>query len=137
MTNELENLLPEFSGAVSRTRCFAHIVNLVAKTVICQFDMPNAMGKALADDVLIELRGLADGIEAEELITRASESKEDDDDDDDDDNVEGWVDEREEMEQWDLESLEVDVQSARKVLVKVGGNHRCYWTRRLIMISPL
>lgn len=137
MIDELENLLTEFSGAASRTRCFAHIVNLVAKTVIRQFDMPNAMDKTLANKVLIKLRSLADGIEAEEQITRASESKEDDDDNDNDDNVEGWVDEREEMEQCDLESLEVDLQPARKVLMKVGGNHQRRRTCRLTMISTL
>jgi hypothetical protein len=137
MIDELENLLTEFSGAASRTRCFAHIVNLVAKTVIRQFDMPHAMDKTLANKVLIKLRSLADGIEAEEQITRASESKEDDDDDVNDDNDEGWVDEREEMEQRDLESLEVDVQPARKVLMKVGSNHRRRRRHRLTMILTL
>jgi hypothetical protein len=68
MIDELKNLLTEFSGAASWTHCFAHIINLVAKTVIQQFDVPNSTDKTLADEVLKELGGLADGIKAEELI---------------------------------------------------------------------
>ncbi|PBK68153.1 hypothetical protein ARMSODRAFT_841952, partial [Armillaria solidipes] len=30
--------VPSFSGQVSRTRCFAHIVNLMAKSLLKQFD---------------------------------------------------------------------------------------------------
>jgi len=122
MIDELKDLLSEFSGAASRTRCFAHIINLVAKTVIHQFDMRNASDNALADEILMELKTLAENIEAEELMTRAGESEEDDADGEDDDNVEGWVDEREEMAQWDLEELEMNVQPLRKVLVKVRTN---------------
>lgn len=40
MVSELEKMLPEFPGEAARTRCFAHIVNLVAKSVIKQFDAP-------------------------------------------------------------------------------------------------
>ena len=40
MVSELEKMLPEFPGEAARTRCFAHVVNLVAKSVIKQFDAP-------------------------------------------------------------------------------------------------
>jgi hypothetical protein len=38
MIRELERLVPTFAGFASHTRCFLHIVNLVAKSLICQFD---------------------------------------------------------------------------------------------------
>ncbi|KAH7903432.1 hypothetical protein BJ138DRAFT_979674, partial [Hygrophoropsis aurantiaca] len=38
MTDKLADLVPHFGGEVSRTRCFLHIVNLVAKSLIREFD---------------------------------------------------------------------------------------------------
>ncbi|RDX45346.1 hypothetical protein K466DRAFT_443634, partial [Polyporus arcularius HHB13444] len=38
MIEELSQLLPEFQGDFSRTRCFLHILNLVAKAMLKQFD---------------------------------------------------------------------------------------------------
>ncbi len=38
MLKELKTLLPSFRGAASQSRCFAHIVNLVVKSVMSQFD---------------------------------------------------------------------------------------------------
>ncbi|TDL29000.1 hypothetical protein BD410DRAFT_702115, partial [Rickenella mellea] len=38
MTTELADLIDAFPGDANRTRCFAHILNLVAKSVIRQFD---------------------------------------------------------------------------------------------------
>ncbi|KAH7926228.1 hypothetical protein BV22DRAFT_990314, partial [Leucogyrophana mollusca] len=38
MTTELASLVPTFSGESTRTRCFLHIVNLVAKSIIREFD---------------------------------------------------------------------------------------------------
>ncbi|KAF9554478.1 hypothetical protein CPC08DRAFT_614576, partial [Agrocybe pediades] len=37
MISELEDLLPEFFGN-NHTRCFLHINNLVARTLVKQFD---------------------------------------------------------------------------------------------------
>ena len=119
MIDEMKTLLTEFTGPAGRMRCFAHIINLIAKTVIRQFDMPTAKDKAAASEVLNELRTLAGDIELEEMISQASKSKDGDKDDDDDDNDEGWINEREDMDQWELDELEADVQPVRKVLVKV------------------
>ncbi|KAG2154487.1 uncharacterized protein EDB93DRAFT_1067554, partial [Suillus bovinus] len=38
MTTHLETLVPSFSGVPMRTRCFLHIINLVAKSILKQFD---------------------------------------------------------------------------------------------------
>ncbi|KAA1479016.1 hypothetical protein DENSPDRAFT_751612, partial [Dentipellis sp. KUC8613] len=42
MVDELAELIDGFSGQVARTRCFAHVVNLVAKSLLRQFDVPKA-----------------------------------------------------------------------------------------------
>ena len=42
MIDELGGLLGNFSGGGNQTHCFAHIINLIAKTVIQQFDIPKA-----------------------------------------------------------------------------------------------
>jgi len=39
MVNELVNRVPQFGGAVSHTHCFLHIINLITKSIICQFDV--------------------------------------------------------------------------------------------------
>ena len=38
MIEELQECIPEFAGSESHTRCFLHIVNLIAKLLLCQFD---------------------------------------------------------------------------------------------------
>ncbi len=38
MVAHMAHLLPSFASEMSRTRCFLHIVNLVAKTLMHQFD---------------------------------------------------------------------------------------------------
>ena len=122
MIEELKVLLTGFPGPASWTHCFAHIINLMLKTVIHQFDVPTAEDKVVADTVLRELRTLAGDIEVEELITRTSRS-DNNDIEGDDDNVEDWMDKHETMDECELEELEVDVRPVRTVLVKVRRNH--------------
>ncbi|KAF8867747.1 hypothetical protein BD779DRAFT_1416233, partial [Infundibulicybe gibba] len=38
MIDELAKLISAFPGAANRTRCFTHILNLTAKSVLRQFD---------------------------------------------------------------------------------------------------
>ncbi|KAI0743016.1 hypothetical protein C8Q80DRAFT_1081465, partial [Daedaleopsis nitida] len=38
MITRLAALLPDFDGPPNRVRCFAHVLNLVAKSLIRQFD---------------------------------------------------------------------------------------------------
>ncbi len=40
MITHLAELLPEFPGQANHTCCFAHILNLVAKCIMYQFDAP-------------------------------------------------------------------------------------------------
>ena len=42
MVSFLSTIIDDFPGAVNHTRCFAHTVNIVAKAILKQFDVPKA-----------------------------------------------------------------------------------------------
>jgi hypothetical protein len=123
MIDELQDLLSAFPGAENRTRCFAHIINLIAKTVIQQFDVPKAKEGEIVDEALEALQALTVDLDMEELLMKASTADLEQDEDDDKDNEEGWVDEREEMTEVEVEGLTLDVQPVRTMLVKVCFGH--------------
>jgi hypothetical protein len=105
MIEELANLLDNFPGVANQTCCFTHILNLVVKSILCQFDLPKAKAN-IADEIL----KLADGLELEEDVS-AKEGEEGEDD-----NMEGWIDEREEMSEEQMEELEACVEPIRLLL---------------------
>jgi hypothetical protein len=116
MITELANLIDDFPGAANQTRCFTHILNLVVKSIIRQFDLPNSKSNKVLNDGTKELLSLADNIEFEEEV-----SSRDGDDGiaGEDDNIEGWIDERTLMNEEDLDRLEESVEPVRVLLTKV------------------
>jgi hypothetical protein len=69
MIEELEDIVDGFPGAAKQTRCFAHILSLVAKSIVRLFDAPkktNSGKTTPAEDLLMKL---AKGIELEKLET--------------------------------------------------------------------
>jgi len=118
MITELANLLDDFPGPANQTRCFTHILNLVVKSVIHQFDLPKSTkGNRNLDNATEELLSLAGNIELEEdeLERRDAEEEEGDED-----NVEGWIDERILMTDIELEGLDESVEPVRLLLTKVS-----------------
>jgi hypothetical protein len=117
MINQLANLLDLFPGPDNQTRCFAHVLNLIAKSIIRQFDIPKTLQDEAIDDRIRELQALAVDIDLEEKTTRHGlESRSDEDDED---NIDGWIDERESMSAEDVEKLDESVQPVRFMLAKV------------------
>lgn len=126
MIEELQELIPEFAGSASHTRCFLHIVNLVAKSLIRQLD---AKKTVVGDHELAELQKELD---EEELIRQSEtvdanddEMPEEDENDDEmlekkDDNDEGWVDETEDMSNEEKNELEKSIRPVKLALVKVS-----------------
>jgi hypothetical protein len=93
---ELADRIETFDGNSSCTRCFLHILNLVAKTILAQFDIKTKKGADThkgVQDGDYELRRLvseleeaeSQAVETEEAV--AKESAEEDD----------WVDEQDDM----------------------------------------
>ena len=114
MATELGALITAFSP-VNHTCCFAHIINLISKSLLKQFDVkPKA--DDFDDDDNASLFELINDIETEELVA-AQEN--DNDELADDDNVNGWVDEIEELTRDERANLEDYIQPAKRTLVKV------------------
>jgi hypothetical protein len=121
MIVELADLIPSFPGDANRAHCFNHVLALVAKSAVRQFDVPKGLADAALDDAERELRELADGIDLEDAQTRGQwEGDGDDDDPDEDDNDDGWVDEVAHLAIADRKELEENIRPVRLVLVKVS-----------------
>jgi hypothetical protein len=118
MLDELAKTLTEFS-TVNRTRCFAHILNLVAKSLLKQFDMKK--DEKLEGDLNDDERSLlemAEDIDAEEHIT-AQEKDDADAGADDEDNEDGWVDVVEALTPKERRNLKNSIRPVKRMLVKV------------------
>jgi hypothetical protein len=115
MIEALEDRVEEFAGSTNHTRCFLHVLNLVVKSILRQFDLPKNQADTILEEAKIELANLAGNLENEELEAQ----KEFDGGEEDDDNDEGWIDERKEMTVGGREDLDVSVGPLRLMLTKV------------------
>ena len=106
MIDHLAEILIEFPGSANRTRCFTHILNLVAKCIMKQFDSP----KTRASDYESALEGLADDLE---------NGDEDEDNENEKDDNEDIIGGRKGMEEEEIQALEESVEPVKQVLLKV------------------
>ncbi|GJF00852.1 hypothetical protein PsYK624_171540 [Phanerochaete sordida] len=65
MINALQNHVKLFSETANRRRCFAHIVNLCAKSVLQPFDVETKKKDEMLDKAEQILQELAEGLELE------------------------------------------------------------------------
>ena len=114
MIEALAERLIAFPGPANRTWCFTHILNLVVKVILCQFDGAKGDADESLDGGSWALVDVARDIEPNE--------HEDENDDDGDDTGNGWVDPHEGMSQDERNELDMTVQPVRSVLVKVCLN---------------
>lgn len=131
MIAELALLLAEFPGAANRSRCFTHILNLAARSVLRQFDAPKGKVGAAASEAAQELDRLLADLESDELRARVSDDMgailsdpaaghADDGEPIEDDDVEGWVDEMDNLSEEEQDDIEADAIPVRLMLVKVS-----------------
>jgi hypothetical protein len=126
MIEHLAALVETFPGAANQTRCFAHILNLVAKSVLRQFEGPKKGKGKVAGDAAKELAGVVDEMDVDNDEASDSGSNEggnecdDDGDDDDDDDDEDELPEEDEMSVEEMCSLKESVKPIRLVLTKVS-----------------
>jgi hypothetical protein len=120
MINHLANLIEAFPGSGNRTRCFAHVLNLVAKCIMKQFDLPGKKrgkdGKDSDEEVnftAIALEALAEEIEDEK------ESGEEGGSDSGEENDKVPFNGREGMTEAEIKKLDENVRPVRLVLAKV------------------
>ena len=119
MIDQLALLLEAFPGSENRTRCFNHILNLVAKCILRQFDLPKGDDGGGLDDAAKALAALASEIDESDLGDGAGDGEAD--------NEEGMINARAGMTEEEIAELEASMQPVRMVLAKVccefGGIH--------------
>ena len=109
MVEELYATLPAFGGAASHTRCFLHVVNLIAKSLIHQFDV----SRKDADAEPEQLAATNEGSEKENDSHADVETRSKVDNDD------GWVDEVDLLTNEEQEQLAKENLPVKLALVKV------------------
>lgn len=131
MVDELADLLPNFGGRASHTRCFLHTVNLIAKSLLREFDVTKKNAAAALDNV----PGDDDDGIVNELADLSADSERDleeshvvgeynvGEDDDLLDNEEGWVDEVALLPQDEQIELQRNIRPVKLVLLKVMQKH--------------
>jgi hypothetical protein len=127
MVVELAKLIDCFPGAANLTRCFLHIVNLVAKSTLHVFDPPkNKADDSSLDAAAKELNKLAANLEQEEAEAQMNLAARDSDDmtdntiqEDIESSVEGWVDEVAALSENDRKELEASVIPVQTAILKV------------------
>jgi hypothetical protein len=118
MIEELMDQIREFPGEENRTRCFNHIVALVAVRVVRQFDVPKKDDMDGTNDAEKELRELAEGSDIEESVSQTEwESTELEGDDEDDVDSAEWQDD--ETTVLDCETLNTSLKPGRMLMIKV------------------
>ena len=124
MADEMEHLLPAFSSG-NRVRCFTHVLNLIAKALLKQFEM--AKKSENEDDDFTEeeakLLTLAENLDEEEF-TMAEEKMDENGGADEEDSMDEWVDEVDALTPDERLLLEDEIRPVKMVLVKVSPCHR-------------
>ncbi|GBE84423.1 hypothetical protein SCP_0604020 [Sparassis crispa] len=111
MIDELAKLIESFQGQANHARCFNHIMNLMAKTFLCQFDVPKGKTKDALDDAERALIELAKGLNMGE---------EDGHEENAPNNINGWKDECLGLTSEECKVLDMSIQPVKLILVKPG-----------------
>lgn len=114
MTTELA---PSFRGMPCRIWCFLHVLNLVSKVILGQFDNPKERLDATVTVAEEALRDLMEGLDIE---GDDEEDEEDDVDDIDEGNVHGWINEHMDLSEEEREALKVEMEPVKRLLLKVS-----------------
>lgn len=120
---ELTEVLPNFSK-VGHTQCFLHIINLVAKSIIKQFDVQKKKKDEHLDNKEQELHNLAGDVDVEnEQAVEAMEQHQISGEtvlgDKGIDDIEGWFDKMVLLSTHERKQIEADIWPVKLVLVKV------------------
>jgi hypothetical protein len=137
MVETLATIMSHFSGEANRARCLAHIVNLVAKIILRQFDMSKKKKKKEkvpdlpvsddADNNEAIVDGAEDDDEFDDEMNRTLDKEEkemdegDDDDDEESEKLERDTEIMEKVMEEEIERVAKKVKPVRQTLYKVRG----------------
>ena len=112
MIKELHTLIAEFAGSPSHMCCFLHIINLIAKMLINQFDTKKTMVEV--DSELVKIGKELDEDEhlLDEIVVCDEEGEVEE-------NTDEWVDKMEVLDMEEQNWLERSICPVKLVLVKV------------------
>lgn len=128
MVRELGAAIEGFSGPGHQIRCFAHILNLVAKTIISQFDTKSGTAggdstrdSAAAAKQAAALAEIVAGLDMDSVEVEVEAEVEGEGDDDElDDEVDAWIDERCDLSDEEKDELRENVLPLKLILAKVS-----------------
>ena len=133
MIEHLSTLIENFPSTANQTRCFTHILNLVAKSILCQFEPKKKTRDGEAEDIdnaPKALAALAQELEVEDSVELADDPEgldidEDLDADDkdlevDDNNNDELRDEHDSTSEEDLAEMEESLVPIQLMLTKVS-----------------
>ena len=119
MVDELVDRVPQF-GATSHICCFLHIINLITKLIIHQFDVKKKDLDAVFDGDAQEIQGLDEwAIKGEEKEFTNSKDHEKLQDRLLKDNNDGWIDEVKLLSEEEYNTLEETIWPVKLALAKV------------------
>lgn len=113
----LHDLLDAFPGPSNQTRCFLRILNITAKAIIKQFDVPKEKDDTVMDQAVLALASMEEGLEKEEL--EAWEDQDCEDDEVDNPPLERWVDLHNGLSKEELDEIRVSIWPVQSMLTKV------------------
>ena len=118
MISELSKLIEKFPGPSNRTRCFNHVLAIVAVRIVRNFDVPTEGSDMFMDDAEEELRELAEGLDLEEDETQRN--REEGETEEADDDPEDWIHAHRKLSAVDRDALDESMRPIRTLMVKVS-----------------
>ncbi|KAF8671903.1 hypothetical protein AX14_005635 [Amanita brunnescens Koide BX004] len=124
MIAEISKLIPEFGGQATRTRCFLHVINLVVKAILREFDVPQPGEVVGAANIDPNFPGSGEG-----------GVDDDDDETSEEDNDEGLIDVMDEMDEAEREQVRTDMLPVKQMLSKLQYFETTSWERDWIVTA--
>ena len=118
MIQHLGKVLLDFPGATNQTRCFAHTINLCAKSILKHFDLPKKDDNDALDHAVNALADLTDNLD-HDAGRGWEKGKSDEEVINDQEYSEAWASVCDGLEDDQLQELDLSVQPARSMLAKV------------------
>jgi hypothetical protein len=124
MIEHLSLHLEDFPDAPNQTRCFLHILNITAKAMLKQFDIPKPKNGVAMDNAARALASLAEDLDAEEQ--EAYDAQDCRDNEAEDPPLDRWIDYQEGLTVEEKNKIDLSIRPVWSMLTKVRVTLLCY-----------